>query len=241
MIEEVKKKVQHSGHTMMRRFDTFGRSNPLLPMKEEEPKEDIINKIEELKEMLYKSENDPTKLLMSHLELLKLKSNAQSMRNLIVRKEKKKKLKRVVSVQPELQTPPDHTTDNEKKKALIDTLENTKLNNELVSYITSKLDEMMVEYNSGFIMALELDEKVKLKQSIEHIYSTYDIQQKNEDKVAECQNKNDLFQSNLLVDSSQQQENIYTILGKAFKRAKSSGMLLDQKKQIQNNLAEQQC
>ena len=35
MIEEVKKKVQHSGHTLMRRFDTFGHSKPMPILQEE--------------------------------------------------------------------------------------------------------------------------------------------------------------------------------------------------------------
>ena len=61
---------------------------------------------------------------------------------------------------------PDESED-QKRKALIETLEATKQNHELQVYITSTLDQMMINYNAGFIMKLGIDEKQRLKETID--------------------------------------------------------------------------
>ena len=50
-----------------------------------------------------------------------------------------------------------------------DTLEQTKLNKELMSYIEAKLTDLMIDYNQGFILKLNIQEKMELKEKIDSI------------------------------------------------------------------------
>jgi hypothetical protein len=52
---------------------------------------------------------------------------------------------------------------------LKDTLEQTKLNNELISYIQNKLTNLNIDYNQGFILKLSIQEKIQLKEKIDSI------------------------------------------------------------------------
>jgi uncharacterized membrane protein YdcZ (DUF606 family) len=52
---------------------------------------------------------------------------------------------------------------------LKETLEQTKLNRDLMRYIEDKLNSMMIDFNQGLILALTIQEKQDLKAKIDQI------------------------------------------------------------------------
>ena len=53
----------------------------------------------------------------------------------------------------------DNSQNQEEFKALKETLEQTKLNNDLTNYIEEKLNKLLIDFNLGFIMSLSIKEK----------------------------------------------------------------------------------
>lgn len=56
-----------------------------------------------------------------------------------------------------------------QKSAIMENLNQNQQNRELQNYITQKLDQLMIEYNQGFIYNLSLEGKLKMKQQIDTI------------------------------------------------------------------------
>ena len=91
---------------------------------------------------------------------------------------------------------------------MIETLEETKQNNELQLYITQKLDQMMIPYTLGHILKLGLTEKRQLKEMIENIESNLNKQKANEEKK-EKEHQMHIFESDLMYGSTSNQSLLF--------------------------------
>lgn len=66
-------------------------------------------------------------------------------------------------------------------------------NQNLLKYISQKLDQMMIEYNSGFLLSLSLEEKYNLKDIIDKIAFNFKQQIKNQQNLSRQNEENGLI------------------------------------------------
>lgn len=63
---------------------------------------------------------------------------------------------------------------------------------------------MMINYNPGFILKLGIDEKQRLKETIDQIMLKSDLQKKNEERK-ESEHRSHIFMSDLMYGLKQKQ------------------------------------
>lgn len=177
LMSSLKKEVQHPGMNILQKFSSFGNQGQgdTEVQVNQRIMEDLNQKLLSLKQEQPNLAPQPPATDSSH------NTNALTM-NILANLEQNKSVDNV---------------EEEKRKVLIETLEQQKQNHELTTLITSKLDEMMINYSPGFILQMSLEEKQRLKEMILQIDTNHTRQIQNE-KQKEDQYRYRIFKQDIL-------------------------------------------